>query len=285
MPHKVDPMLPKDNFVGIGLRPPHFKEILEKKPSSVGWLEVHAENFFVKGGPSLHYLNKIRENYPISLHGVALSLGSPTIDESHLRKLKNLTEAIQPFLVSEHVSFSRVGDVFLNDLVALPYTEESLKIICQNIDHVQNVLKRQILVENPSQYMRYKHSTIPEHDFLNEMVERTGCGLLLDINNAYISAKNFGLSTEEYLEKIKHDHVKEIHLAGHAVKKLDDKKTIRIDDHGSEVCDDVWALFENYIKPCATPPPVLIEWDTDIPNLDTLLEQATIAKQKSIQKQ
>ena len=273
--------LPADNPVGIGLRPDHFKEILSKKPGDVSWLEVHSENYFVKGGPSLHFLKKIRELYPISFHCVAISLGSPSVEDEHLERLQTLINEIDPFMISDHVSFSKIEDIFLNDLVALPYTEESLDILCHNIDYVQNKLNRKILIENPSQYLRYKHSVILETEFLNEATKRTGCGLLLDINNVYVSAKNFNFDASQYLKEINDETVGEIHLAGHVVKPLENGKEIRIDDHGSEVSNDVWDLYENYVKSLKNLPPILIEWDTDIPDLDILINQAKIARQKA----
>lgn len=261
---------------GIGLRAQHYIDLLETQPD-VAWLEIHPENYFGEGGAPLHYLTKLREIYPVSMHGVGLSLGSvDALDQSHLAKLASLIDRFEPGLVSEHLSWGSVNGQHYNDLLPLPYTEEALNHFCQRVLETQEYLQRQILVENPSSYLTYQHSCIPENEFFITIAERTGCGLLLDINNVYVSAKNHGFSASDYLQSIPKDLVREIHLAGHARNKVGDNELL-IDDHASAVCDDVWELFSNYIG--ASPDvPVLIEWDSDIPELHVLLDEAYKAR-------
>jgi len=257
---------------GIGLRSQHYRDVLETQPT-VGWFEVHSENFFGKGGAPLHYLGKIRDDYPISLHGVGMSLGSvDALDGQHLAQLKGLIARIEPGLVSEHLSWGSFGGDYLNDLAPLPYTEETLLHVADRINQVQDFLGRQILIENPSSYLEYEHSTYLEHEFLNELSRRTGCGILLDVNNVYVSCQNHGWDEQEYLQGIAAERVAEIHLAGHSVNRVAGRD-ILIDTHNQPVCDEVWALYETALQVVGEKPTV-IEWDTDVPALSLLIAEA-----------
>ena len=262
---------------GIGLRFPHHRAVAETRPK-IGWLEVHSENY-MGGGTSLRELETIRAHYPVSLHGVGLSLGSAgALDRAHLRRVKALVDRVQPALVSEHLSWSITGGTYLADLLPLPMTEEALDVMCRHVDEVQTALDRQILVENPSSYLRYRHSTIPEWDFLAEVAARTGCGILCDVNNIYVSCSNHGWDARAYLAALPPDAIGEIHLAGHSVKELPNGRVIRIDDHGSRVSAEVWQLYREALALFGRVPS-LIEWDTGIPELDVLLDEAAIAEQ------
>jgi uncharacterized protein (UPF0276 family) len=261
---------------GIGLRAPHYREILETLPD-VGWLEVHSENYFGGGGPPLHYLERIRPHYPLSLHGVGLSLGSTDpLNTTHLRRLDGLVRRFEPALVSDHLCWSSVGGVYLNDLLPLPYTEEALAHVSARVVQVQEALRRPILVENVSSYLRYRHSTIPEPEFLCELATRSGCGILLDVNNVYVSASNHGFDAESYIDAIPATQIMEIHLAGFAVNR-DPRGEILIDDHGSRVAQPVWRLFQRAIARFG-PRPALLEWDTRLPALSVLLDEAERAQ-------
>jgi len=259
-------------FAGIGLRSQHYRDVLETHPT-VGWFEVHSENYFGKGGAPLHYLEKIREDYPISLHGVGMSLGSvDALEGQHLAQLKRLIDRIEPGLVSEHLSWGSFGGDFLNDLAPLPYTEEALLHLVDRIAQVQDFLGRQILVENPSSYLEFQHSTYQEQDFLNELSRRTGCGILLDINNVYVSCHNHGWDALDYLHGIAAERVGEIHLAGHTINRVAGRD-ILIDTHNQKVCSEVWALYQTALRVVGTKL-TLIEWDTDIPDLSVLIDEA-----------
>ena len=256
---------------GIGLRSQHYKDVLETQPN-VGWFEVHSENYFGKGGAPLHYLEKIREDYPISLHGVGMSLGSmDALDVRHLARLKDLVARIEPGLVSEHLSWSSFGGEFFNDLAPVPYTEETLVYLADRVSQVQEALGTWILVENPSSYLEYAQSTYQEQDFLNELARRTGCGILLDVNNVYVSCQNHGWDAYGYLQGIAPNRVGEIHLAGHTVNKVGDKD-IMIDTHNQPVCAEVWTLYQTALRLIGSKP-TLIEWDTDVPALSVLLDE------------
>jgi hypothetical protein len=261
---------------GIGLRAPHYRAIIESRPP-VGWLEAHSENYFGDGGPPLDYLERIRAHYPLSLHGVGLSLGSTDpLDRAHLGRLKRLIERFQPGLVSEHLSWSSVGGVHSNDLLPLPYTEEALTHFVRRVDQTQSFLKRRILIENPSGYLRYRHSTIPEWEFLAEVARRSGCGILLDVNNVHVSASNLGFEALHYLHAIPAGLVGEIHLAGYAVKRYPEGRVL-IDDHGSRVRRAVWELFRAALRRCG-PVPALVEWDSALPELSVLVAEAQQAQ-------
>jgi uncharacterized protein (UPF0276 family) len=229
------------------------------------------------GGTPLAYLDAIRRDYPISLHGIGLSLGSAEgLDGAHLERVRRTIERFEPGLVSEHLSWSVVGGTYLADLLPLPMTEEALDLVCSNVDRTQAYLKRRILVENPSSYLRFKHSSIPEWEFLSAVAQRTGCGILCDVNNIYVSACNHSWDASTYLAAMPVAAVGEIHLAGHAMRQLDDGRVLRIDDHGSRVAPAVWALYAEALARFG-PIPTLIEWDTDIPPLEVLLEEAARA--------
>jgi len=253
---------------GIGLRAPHYREILESRPD-IGWLEVHSENFFGRGGQPLHILERVRELYPLSLHGVGLSLGSADgVSHDHLVRLKALASRFEPSLLSDHLCWSAVGGRYLNDLLPLPYTEEALDVVCANVAVTQDFLGRQILVENVSSYLEYFDSSIPEWEFLAEVARRTGCGILLDVNNIYVSAVNHGFDPLRYLDAIPAQSVHEIHLAG-----FDSNGQCLIDTHGKRVAGPVWNLYGEALTRVG-PMPTLIEWDTDLPPLATLLDEA-----------
>ena len=260
---------------GIGLKAPHYAEILES-PQDVGWFEVHTENFMGAGGPPHRYLEAIGQHYPLSFHGVGLSLGTAgALDRAHLEKIRSLVERYRPGLVSEHLSWSISGGVYLNDLLPLPYTPETLDVVCDHIDEVQDFLGRRVLVENPSTYLRYRQSVIPEAEFLGAVAVRTGCGILLDVNNVFVSARNHGFDPLTFMRTLAHAPIGEIHLAGHHVNTVDGRE-IRIDDHGSPVAAEVWRLFEAAIE-LFGPHPTLIEWDTRVPPLTTLVAEAAKA--------
>jgi uncharacterized protein len=257
--------------LGIGLRRPHMAEVLARRPSDV-WFEVHAENFMLDEFAALA-LERIRHYAPLSLHGVALSLGSTgELDAEHLRRLKRLVARFDPFLISEHLAWCTVDGAYLNDLLPLPYTEESLKVMESHVNHVQAVLGRRILIENPSRYLSFRYSTIEESVFLTELSNRTGCGLLCDLNNIHVSAANLQLNAEQYLASLPANAVAEIHLAGHCAMETA-TGTVLIDDHGSEVSLSVWSLYRRALQHFG-PLPTLIEWDNDLPSLYVLLKEA-----------
>jgi len=260
---------------GIGLRFPHHRAMAETRPP-VSWLEVHSENF-MRGGPPLDLLTDLRRDYPISLHGVGLSLGSAEpIDDTHLARLKTLVDRIEPGLVSEHVSWSIADGAYLNDLLPLPYTEEALGALVVNIDRAQNALGRAILIENPSTYLQFAHSDMSEADFIVEAARRSGCSLLLDLNNVYVSARNHGIDEAVYIAAMPGDRIGEIHLAGHSLRTIRGIE-LRIDDHASTVSDEVWSLYRTTIARLG-PIPTLIEWDAEIPPLETLISESRKAQ-------
>jgi len=257
---------------GVGLRFRHHQEVLEARPAAA-WFEVHTENY-LGGGSAPACLDAIRRDYPVSLHGTGLSLGSAEgLDPAHLVRVQKLVERIEPGLVSEHLSFSVAAGNYLADLLPLPLTEEALGIVCRNVAQVQDHLKRPILVENPSTYLQFRHSTIPEWEFLALVARRTGCGILCDVNNIYVSACNHGWRASAYLAALPTEAVAEIHLAGHTVRRIDEARTICVDDHGSRVEPEVWALYAEALARFG-PVPTLIEWDTNVPPMAVLLEEA-----------
>ena len=257
---------------GIGLRAEHYDTMLATLPE-IGWLEVHPENYFGEGGKPLYFLEQLRAHYPLSLHGVGLSAGSTDpLNIEHLDKLKTLIQRFQPALVSEHVSWGSIGGRYLNDLLPLPYTEEALAHFADRVCGIQDCLGRQILVENASSYLEFEHSTIPEWEFVAEVAKRADCGLLLDVNNIYVNSRNHGFDPAVYLQAIPREPVQEIHLAGFTVNTLDAGE-ILIDTHNQRVCDAVWALYDQAIQRFGRIP-TLIEWDTDLPPLQTLLDEA-----------
>jgi uncharacterized protein (UPF0276 family) len=260
---------------GVGLRAPHVAEVLATRPP-IAWVEVHPENY-LGGGPPARQLTAVRARYPVALHAVGLSLGTAEgIDGAHLERLAALVERIEPGLVSEHLSWSTAGGAYLNHLLPLPYTEEALAVVARNVDRVQARLRRRLLVENPSVYLRLRHSPIPEAEFLGELVRRTGCGLLCDVNNVHVTCANLGHDPGAYLDRLPAGAVGEIHLAGHSVSDADGVRLF-IDDHGSPVADPVWALYDRAIARFG-PVPTLVEWDTDLPPLAVLLREAERAQ-------
>jgi len=265
---------------GAGLKPEHQWHILEARPD-VGWFEIHAENYMGAGGPPHHFLERVRALYPLSVHGVGLSIGSAGgMPPGHLARLKLVVDRYQPFLVSEHLAWSTHDGIFLNDLLPLPYTEATLSLVTRHVDEAQMALGRRILIENPSTYLRFEGEQMPETDFLRALVRRTGCGLLLDVNNVVVSAANHGFDPRAYLEAFPHEHVGEIHLAGHAVLESDGE-SLFIDTHDRPVALEVWSLFRSLIAHRGVRP-TLIEWDSDVPDWSDLqaeVDQAQVVLQ------
>lgn len=274
-PHSVSQTQASDlpRRAGLGLKSEHFKEVLDTRPD-IGFFEVHAENYMVAGGPFHHYLGLIREQYPLSLHGVGLSIGGEgPLSREHLARLATLIERYQPQTFSEHLAWSSHGPVFLNDLLPLAYDDEALNRVCEHIDQVQTHLKRPMLLENPSTYLQYQRSTLEETDFISEAIRRTGCGLLLDVNNVYVSCINHQQDPLAYIEALPLHAVGEIHLAGFAedTDSLGDR--LLIDDHGAPVDNAVWQLYRHVLKrtgPVAT----LIERDNQVPAFNVLHSEA-----------
>lgn len=259
-------------MVGVGLRSPHISQFVEQKPD-IGWLEVHSENYFNPASTARQQLRHLAGHYPISCHGIGLSLGSADpLSREHLVQLKQLVDDIEPFAVSDHLSWSSVDGQFFNDLLPLPYTEDALAHFCHKVGQVQDFLGRQMLIENPSSYLSFAHSEIPEWEFLREVQQRTGCGLLLDLNNIYVSAFNHGFDCNNYIATLDPSTVKEIHLAGFTVKQFDDGE-IWIDTHSKPVSEPVWQLYRQWLQIHGNTP-TLIEWDLDIPELPVLLAEA-----------
>ena len=272
------------NKIGLGLRAPYIQEVLKNHQTiakKIDFFEVHSENYYANGGPSINTLKEIRKNFPISLHCVGNSLGSSDgVDLNHLKKLKNLIEIINPFLISDHISWGYIGKKHLNDLLPLPYTKESLKVICNNISQTQDFLKKQILIENPSAYLSFRDLEMPEFEFINKVCKATGCKLLLDVNNIFVSAHNNSeFDAKNYLNQIDKNIVQEIHLAGHSITKIFDGKNSQdflIDTHNDVVRDEVWELYKLAIKKFGAIS-TLIEWDQDFPEFTVLLDEANKA--------
>jgi uncharacterized protein (UPF0276 family) len=264
-------MLPS---VGIGLRSPHLAEIARERPAS-GFLEIHAENYLA-GSPAVQHVEQLRADYDVSIHAVGLSLGSAEgLDAGHLARVAALADRLQPALISDHLSWSVHGGRYFNDLLPLPYTEEALDVVVRNVGRLQDALRRPVSIENPSCYLGFAHSTLSEPEFLSELVRRAGCGLLLDVNNIVVTAHNLRLDPRDWLAGLPGEAISEYHLAGHAVNDADGE-TILIDDHGSRVSDGVWRLFAATLERFGARP-TLIEWDTDIPPLAVLLDEAARA--------
>ena len=261
---------------GIGLRAPHYRDLLEQRPA-LAFVEVHSENYFGDGGAPLHFLGRTREHYPLSLHGVGLSIGSADpLNQVYLARLKKLIDRFEPMLVSDHLCWCSIDGVYLNDLLPLPYSEAVLEHVCARVSAVQEFLGREILIENPSSYLQFASSAIPEWEFLAEVVRRSGCGLLLDVNNIYVSSVNHGFDAHRYLAALPAAAVREIHLAGHTVKHHADGD-ILIDTHSAPVAEPVWALYRETLARLG-PRPTLIEWDNDLPPLTTLVDEARRAE-------
>lgn len=263
---------------GVGFKPEHFAEITAS-PQPIGFFEVHAENYMGDGGPPHAQLARIRRDHALSLHGVGLSIGSAQdLDRDHLARLKRLCDRYAPESFSEHLAWSSHGALFLNDLLPLPYTDETLRRIILHVDQVQDTLGRQMLLENPATYLLFAESTMPETEFLAEIARRTGCGLLLDVNNVFVSATNHGLDARDYLASFPLRHVGEIHLSGHAATTDETGAPLLIDTHDAQVADPVWALYESVIARTG-PIASLVEWDDNIPAWTVLRAEAEAAQQ------
>jgi uncharacterized protein (UPF0276 family) len=257
---------------GIGLRAQHHADIVARKPA-VGWFEAHSENYFASGGAQRSYLEKIRADYALSLHGVGLSIGSTDpLNRAHLEQIVRLVHDFEPMLVSEHLSWSSVGGRFTNDQLPQPYTDEALHHMITRVRDVQDVLGRQILIENVSSYLQFTCSPIPEWDFLTFLAEESGCGILLDVNNVYVNARNHRFDAHTYVNALPRSAVKEIHLAGHTARRIGQQE-ILIDTHNRPVCEAVWELYVTAVARYSGVP-VLIEWDADIPALEVLVAEA-----------
>jgi uncharacterized protein (UPF0276 family) len=257
---------------GIGLRALHHAEIAARRPK-VGWFEAHSENYFARGGSQGRVLSQVRADYELSLHGVGLSIGSTdALDVAHLAAIARLVHEHQPMLVSEHLSWGSAGGRFTNDLLPMPYTEEALRHMIERVRQVQDVLGRQILIENVSSYLQFKGAELTEWDFLAALAHESGCGLLLDVNNVYVSAVNHGFDALTYLNGIPRTAVREMHLAGHSVRRVGSRDVL-IDTHDAPVCEEVWALYTVALEHFG-PVPTLIEWDANIPALDVLAAEA-----------
>ncbi len=261
---------------GVGYKPQHFSDLCADA-GAVRWLEIHAENYMGDGGRPLAQLRHLAARFPVSVHGVGLSIGGDTpLDPAHLARLKHLTDWLNPASFSEHLAWSTHDGAFLNDLLPLPYTEATLDRVATHIDEVQQHLGRRMLLENPSSYLAFAESTLSETEFLAALVRRTGCGLLLDVNNVFVSATNLGYGPRDYIDAFPLEHVGEIHLGGHDTDADEHGAPLLIDSHGREVADPVWALLE-YTLARTGPKPVLIEWDTDVPDWPVLAAEAARA--------
>jgi uncharacterized protein len=270
------PPLMTTSSAGVSLKPQHYQTILQERPS-IAFFEVHAENYMCAGGPPHRYLSAIRESYPLSVHGVGLSIGAyAPLNRAHLERLKAVIDRYEPALFSEHLAWSTHAAGFLNDLLPIPYNKEALQRVVEHIDATQSFLGRRMLLENPSTYVRFAQSTFSETDFIREVVIRTGCGLLLDVNNVYVSATNHGLDPYHYLDHIRADAVAQYHLAGHTTEADEDGYPLLIDTHNRHVDDAVWSLYA-YAIHCFGMHPTLIEWDDDIPEWPALLSEAELA--------
>ena len=276
----LDATLPRfdslPNTPGVGYKPQHFSDIMEN-PGHVGWLEIHAENYMGAGGRPIAQLRHLAERFAFSVHGVGLSIGGEgRLDPDHLARLKHLVGWLNPASFSEHLAWSTHESAFLNDLLPLPYTEDTLTRVADHVDEVQDVVGRRMLLENPSSYLAFAESTLEETDFLREVAKRTGCGLLLDVNNVFISATNLGSDPISYIDAFPLDLVGEIHLAGHDEDEDDHGAPLLIDSHGREVAEPVWALYDHVVRKAGARPS-LIEWDNDVPEWPLLEAEAARA--------
>ncbi|MEK6550092.1 MAG: DUF692 domain-containing protein [Pseudomonadota bacterium] len=267
---RVAPPIPPRG--GIGLRAGHYRALLDTRPD-IGWVEVHSENYFELDSIPFHYLERARTHYPVSLHGVGLSLGSTDpLNLDHLQQLKAFIGRIEPGLVSEHLCWCSVSGRYLNDLLPLPYTEEALHHVASRIREAQDFIGRRLLIENLSSYVQYRHSTIPEWEFLAALVKLADCDILLDVNNIYVSSRNHNYDPHAYLAAMPRERVREIHLAGHSVREFPEGAFL-IDTHNAPVCEDVWALYRETIGRLGARP-TLIEWDSELPALSVLVDEA-----------
>jgi uncharacterized protein (UPF0276 family) len=270
------PAFPVDGLAGTSFRHEHLPAILAEGKQR-GFFEVHAENYMGAGGPPHRTLEVVRRDHPLSVHGVCMSIGGPQpLDRGHLARFKTLVERYDPALVSEHLAWSTHKTTYFNDLLPLPYTKATLGLVCEHIDQVQEAIRRPILLENPSTYVAFRESAMSETDFIRSVTNRTGCGLLLDINNVFVSAANHGFSACQYLSDFPFARVGEIHLAGHAEQTDDEGDPLLIDSHDCPVADAVWELFEVIVGRCG-PIPTLIEWDSKIPAWPILKAEANAA--------
>lgn len=264
-------------LAGTSFKPQHLQAILAESGRR-GFFEVHAENYMGAGGPPHRALEAIRSDHPVSLHGVCMSIGAPKpIDKAHLQRFRALVQRYEPALVSEHLAWSTHESVYFNDLLPLPYTAATLAAVSDHIDEVQEAIGRRLLLENPSTYLLFRESTMSETDFIRAVARRTGCGLLLDVNNVFVSATNHGFSALDYLSDFPLEAVGEIHLAGHAEQSDDEGDALLIDSHDRPVAAAVWALFETVVGR-AGPIPTLIEWDSEIPEWPRLAAEAAAAE-------
>lgn len=262
---------------GVGLKPVHYSTIIQTRPA-IGFFEIHAENYMGAGGPPHRFLEAIRADYPLSVHGVGLSLGSSKeLDREHLERLKCVVARYDPGLVSEHLAWSTHRELFLNDLLPLPYTRDTLARVCEHVEEVQRALRRAILLENPATYIRFADSALAETEFLAEVARRTGCGLLLDVNNVMVSTTNHGTSARAYIDAFPIEEVEEIHLAGYSEECGDGNERLLIDDHGSDVREEVWSLYRHALDRRGAVPS-LIEWDNNVPEWSVLLSEAQRAE-------
>ncbi|AOB33836.1 hypothetical protein AKI39_18160 [Bordetella sp. H567] len=263
-------------LAGTSFKPGHLSAILADGAQG-GFFEVHAENYMGAGGPPHRMLAAIRERYPLSLHGVCMSIGGPdALDTQHLARFRDLVLRYEPALVSEHLAWSSHGGTFYNDLLPLPYTRETLDRVCAHIGQVQDAIRRPLLLENPSTYVAFASSTLSETDFIHAVARRTGCGLLLDVNNVFVSATNHGYSAAAYLDDFPLRHVGQIHLAGHGQQRDDEDELLLIDSHDGPIADAVWGLYRRVVARIG-PTPTLIEWDSKLPDWSVLRSQAQAA--------
>lgn len=264
--------------VGVGYKAQHFKDLLDA-PGPVAWLEIHAENYLGVGGRPKAQLERLRQDFPVSCHGVGLSIGSEgPLDQEHLQRLKTLNEWLQPAAFSEHLAWSTHESSYLNDLLPVPYNAATLNSVCEHIEQVQDALGRAMMLENPSTYLSFAESDIEETDFIGRIAQRTGCRLLLDVNNVFVSSTNQGWDAREYIDAFPLDRIEEIHLGGHEADEDDDGEILLIDSHGHEVAKDVWDLY-SYAVARTGPLPTLIEWDNSVPGWPTLRDEAAKASE------
>ena len=264
---------------GVGLKADHYRHILETTPD-IGWFEIHPENYMGAGGPPHNYLSKIRELYALSVHGVGLSIGgTEPPDKQHLSRLKRIIDRYEPQSFSEHLAWSSHQGRYFNDLLAVPYTSETLQTVCDHIDEIQTNLGRSMLLENPATYISFENNMMDEIEFLTTIARTTGCGLLLDVNNVFVSCTNHQLDASDYIKRFPHQYVGEIHLAGHGADEDDVGAKILIDAHDREVCEEVWDLYDLALE-SGNAAPTLIEWDNDIPSWQILFAQAQAAERR-----
>ena len=277
-PDRPLPVTPgAQGLAGTSFKHEHLSAILADGLNN-GFFEVHAENYMGAGGPPHRALAAIRADYPLSIHGVCMSIGGPgALDVNHLARFRDLVARYEPMLVSEHLAWSSHGGTFFNDLLPLPYTQDTLDKVCEHINQVQEAIKRPILLENPSTYVAFASSTMSETDFIRAVSQRTGCGLLMDVNNVFVSANNHGFSASGYLAEFPLEQVGEIHLAGHSEQHDDENELLLIDSHDRAISDSVWTLYRDVVSRIG-PRPTLIEWDSNLPDWPVLRAQALTAR-------